>query len=109
MRVKVGTWYQNDRNYCTSASRIADAQARGIADACSTIELWVAREGQPSELVIQMTNYDLANRGDSAAKYGAVWLLPYQTGKRSAQDHPTAYTWYDDLIISRARIPDPSD
>jgi hypothetical protein len=36
-----------------------------------------------------------------------VWLIPYNTNKDGTQDHPTAYTWYDELIISKSRIPDP--
>jgi len=73
--------------------------------------LWVADESKPSKLVIDMspergTGYDLFN-DEPAAKYGKVWLLPYDTNKDETQDHPTAYTWYDELIISRTRIPDP--
>jgi hypothetical protein len=44
----------------------------------------------------------------AAAKYGKIWLLPYNTGKDPRQAHPTAYTWYDELIISKRRIPDPA-
>src|SRR6185295_15696747 len=90
VHVKVGTWYLNDGNYHRD----------------SAIELWVAREGQPSQLVNSWTNYDIANE-DPAAKYGKVWFLPYNTGKDPAQNHPTGYTWYDELIISRNKIADP--
>ena len=38
---------------------------------------------------------------------GKAWLLPYHTSKDPAEEHPEAYTWYDDLIVSRTRIPDP--
>ena len=89
VHVKIGTWYRNDRNYKWD----------------SLIELWVGEEGQPSRRVIH-ANYDLVNT-NPAAKYGKIWLLPYHSHKNPAQVHPTAYTWYDDLIISRARIPDP--
>jgi len=68
--------------------------------------MWSAREGQPSVLVHSWTTYDLANN-NTAAKYGKVWLLPYHTGKSSSQSHPEGYTWYDELIISRNKIPDP--
>ena len=108
IHVKVGTWYKNDKNYCTSASRQADAHSRGINSACSTIELWVARQGQPSRLVLQRTDYDLVNT-DVNNKYGKVWLLPYNTGKDASKSHPVGYTWYDDLIISRAKIADPGN
>jgi hypothetical protein len=91
VHVKIGTWYKNDKRYRRD----------------STIELWVAEEGQPSKPVISRTDYDLANN-NPAAKYGKIWLLPYNTGKDASQAHPTAYTWYDELIISKQRIPDPA-
>lgn len=106
IQVRIGRWYQNDFTY------------RGD----STVRLWVAREGLPPELAIDLspqaamifgipvpfsgTGYDLANN-NPAAKYGKILLTPYHTGKSDQQDHPTAYTWYDELIISRHRIPDP--
>ena len=90
IHVKIGTWYQNDGNYKRD----------------STLELWVAREGYQSQLAISRKNYDLASK-DPKAGYGKVWLLPYHTGKSHEQRHPVAYTWYDDLIISTNRIPDP--
>ncbi len=89
IRVKIGTWYKNDKRYNND----------------SLIELWAAREGQSSRLVLSQ-NYDLANTSPEA-KYGKVWLLPYLTGKKSAQKHLDAYTWYDELIISTSRIADP--
>ena len=67
--------------------------------------------GLLAELVIDFspergTGYDLVNP-DGHAKYGKVWFLPYNTNKDDKQEHPTAYTWYDELIISRTKIPDP--
>jgi hypothetical protein len=90
--VKIGTWYRNDRKYHHD----------------STIRLWAAEAGRPSRLEVDQTGYDIANTDDLAARYGKVWLLPYHTGKNPAQRHPTAYTWYDELIISRTRIADPA-
>jgi len=90
----------------------------------STIQLWVGREGQPSVLVIDCspTAAKPCNNGaDSSAaggwflhnsdpnfKLGKVWLLPYHTNKDPNQVTPTAYTWYDSLIISRNKISDPN-
>jgi hypothetical protein len=107
IHVKIGTWYKNDANYHQD----------------STVELWVAKEGQPSKLVVNLspepatlfglkipgtgTGYDLANN-EPAAKYGKLWLSPYNTHKDPAMNHPTAHTWYDELIISTTRIADPS-
>ncbi len=75
----------------------------------SQVRLWVAREGSPSELVIDWGPYNLT-AGDPAKnlRYGKVWLLPYHTGKSASQVHPTGYTWYDELIVSTQRIEDPA-
>ncbi len=109
LHVKIGTWYRNN----------------GVYKHDSTIQLWVAEEGQPSVLVIDyspkdpacaaiqtsqpacQTGYDLVNDNIGVAKYGKIWLLPYNTGKNMSVTYPTAFTWYDELIISRQRIPDP--
>jgi len=70
--------------------------------------LWVGREGQPLEKVIEFGPYYLT-AGDPAEdqKFGKVWLLPYMTNKPDDVDHPTAMTWYDDLVISTNMIPGP--
>jgi hypothetical protein len=91
VQVRIGHWYRNDGRYHRD----------------STIRLWVAEEGQASKLAVDETGYDIANT-DPAARYGKIWLLPYHSRKDPAQSHPTAYTWYDELIISRARIADPA-
>ena len=102
VQVKIGTWYKNDRNYKYD----------------STIRLWVAREGEPSQLVIDRSpefgaGFDLVNvypvgtRWEGSGKYGKLWLLPYDTGKDPGQVHPVGYTWYDEIVISTQRIPDP--
>ena len=74
----------------------------------SYVNLWIAREGKPSELVIQWGPYNLT-AGDLATneRYGKVWLLPYNTGKDASATNPIAYTWYDELIISTKKIADP--
>jgi hypothetical protein len=74
----------------------------------STITLWVARDGKPSEAVIEWGPYNLtAGKAAENQRFGKVWLLPYNTGKDASASHPTAYTWYDELVISRNRIADP--
>ena len=90
--VKIGTWYRNDGKYHRD----------------SAIRLWIAEAGRPSKLAINQTKYDIANN-NPAAKYGKIWLLPYHTGKNPSQRHPVAYTWYDELIVSRSRIADPAE
>lgn len=74
----------------------------------SYVTMWMAREGRPSELVVQWGPYNLsAGPASENQRYGKVWLTPYNTNKSSAQSHPTAYTWYDELIVSRNPIADP--
>ena len=74
----------------------------------SFVTLWIAREGQPSQMAINWGPYALT-AGSLADnwRFGKVWLLPYDTGKDPSQTHPTAFTWYDELIISRTQIADP--
>ncbi|HUL65317.1 MAG TPA: hypothetical protein VLW55_11940, partial [Burkholderiaceae bacterium] len=74
----------------------------------SYVTLWIAREGKASEMVINWGPYNLS-AGDPAEdqKYGKVWLLPYHTGKDASVTNPVAYTWYDELVISRNIIADP--
>ena len=74
----------------------------------SYVTLWAAREGRASELVIDWGPYKLSAGSPAENQmYGKVWLLPYNTGKSAAEAHPTAYTWYDELVISRNKIADP--
>jgi hypothetical protein len=74
----------------------------------SFLTLWIAREGQPSQVAIHWGPYNLA-AGDLSddLKFGKIWLLPYNTGKSVAQTHPMGFTWYDELIVSRTQIADP--
>jgi hypothetical protein len=73
----------------------------------SVVTLWVAREGQASELVINAPFNLTAGSAVDDQRFGKVWLLPYHTGKSPTQSHPEAYTWYDELIISTTQIADP--
>jgi len=74
----------------------------------SRVTLWIAREGQASEMVFNWGPYSL-NAGSAAKnqKFGKVWLLPYNTDKDSSVSYPETYTWYDELIISTTPIADP--
>jgi len=80
----------------------------------SRLRLWVAREGEPSQLVVDwkpgVKGYFPLTAGPLAQnqRFGKVFLLPYMTGKDILQTHDLAQTWYDELIISTQRIPDPA-
>ena len=73
----------------------------------SYVTLWAAREGKPSEVLFQWGPYNLSAGASGNQRFGKVWLLPYNTNKSAATTNPTAYTWYDELIISRTKIADP--
>jgi len=74
----------------------------------SFVTLWIAREGQPSQLAIHWGPYKLsAGSVSEDLQFGKIWLLPYNTGKSVAQTHPMGFTWYDELILSRTQIADP--
>jgi hypothetical protein len=100
----------------------------------STVEFYVGRDGQPLQLVHRQDNLviprgqhwnpatgiDPDNNNDPGytggwtpqdghpyAKYGKVWLLPYNTMKDATEVTQNASIWYDELIISRQRIADP--
>jgi hypothetical protein len=46
------------------------------------------------------------NKG-TVPRYGRVWLLPYDTGRSITSSYSAATTWFDELIVSKRRIPDP--
>jgi hypothetical protein len=74
----------------------------------SYVTMWAAREGKASEPVFAWGPYNLsAGSATENQKYGKVWLLPYNSKKSASVTNPVAYTWYDELVISRNRITDP--
>lgn len=73
----------------------------------SSINAWVALDGRAYKQWIQMSNFVLdKDRPDEG--FDTVTLLTYMTAKSAQIDHPVAYTWYDDLIISTSSIAPPS-
>ena len=69
----------------------------------STIKAWVALDGQPFRQWIALPNFVLKN-DNPGHDYDSLTLLTYMTNKDTTVDHPTAYTWYDELIISTRPI-----
>ena len=75
----------------------------------SAIRAWVAQDGGPYAEWINMPNHVL-NEDTPGADYDMVTLLPYMTGRDSTVSAgPTAYTWYDELIVSTAPIAAPDN
>jgi len=77
----------------------------------SSIKAWMGYENQPLTQFMNRINFTL--RKDSCADqpacdlgFNRVMLTPYDTGKDGRQ-HPTANTWYDELIVSTQPIQAP--
>jgi hypothetical protein len=73
----------------------------------SRIRAYMGYEGKPLKQFVDMANYTLHYDNNVNDRYKNVMLTTYMTGKDVSQDHPAAYTWYDELIISTQPIPDP--
>jgi hypothetical protein len=94
--------------WMTFQIRVKTGPRRGDEFVNSHITLWIAREGKPSATVIDWGPYNLAaGPAGENQRFGKVWLLPYNDKRGSSATNPVAYTWYDELVISRNRIPDP--
>jgi hypothetical protein len=73
----------------------------------SNIRAYMAYEGEPLKQFIDMRNYTLHYDSDPSDTYKSILLTTYMTGKDASQDHPSTYTWYDELIVSTEPIPGP--
>jgi hypothetical protein len=87
----------------TATSKLEQKSLTGFTN--SIVQVWVAREGQPSKLVHDWSGVVL--RETAGYEFGKLWLLPYQTDKDGSVSGPVSNTWYDELIISTQKIPDP--
>jgi len=72
----------------------------------STINAWVALDGKPYKRWIKMSHFILKN-DHPGHDYDTLTLLTYMTNKDMKIVHPTAYTWYDELIVSKNPIAPP--
>lgn len=71
----------------------------------STVDVWVAHDGQPAVLITNAADIAMADQGPNVTdKFGKIVLLPYAT---NATWNGLSTVWYDDLIVSNRRIPDP--
>ncbi len=76
----------------------------------STIQAWVSVAGGPYAEFINMTNHTLYEDSTAGADYDMVTLLTYMTGRSSTiSAGPTAYTWYDELIVSTQPVAPPNN
>jgi hypothetical protein len=71
----------------------------------SYVGAWVAYEG---EALKQFEDFPFKWNYSAGKTMSWLQLTPYNTDKDSSLSHPTAYTWYDELIISTQPIEAPS-
>jgi hypothetical protein len=71
----------------------------------SILELWACHQNQPCVLVQNAVDWKLRNTNAPTSKYGKIWPSPYMTGVTSAV--VTSFMSFDNLIISKRRLPDP--
>jgi hypothetical protein len=71
----------------------------------SVADVWFAHQGQPARLIEQGADAAVPMNGLGVVnKYGKIILLPYNTAGTAQVN---GAFWYDDLIVSTRRIPDP--
>ena len=73
----------------------------------SVIHAWVGVDGKPLRQWIKMQDFILKN-DHPGRDYDCLTLLTYMTNKDPKLDHPTAYAWYDELIVSTQPIAAPT-
>jgi len=73
----------------------------------SSINAWVGLDGKLPRQWIKMPNFVLKN-DHPGHDYDCLTLLTYMTNKKAGQDLPTAYAWYDELIVSTKPIAPPT-
>jgi hypothetical protein len=74
----------------------------------SVLEFWLAHQGQPAQLITNAADAALVNDGTGAAsgKYGKIQLSAYNTNMSGSMVNTAV--WFDDLVVSTRRIPDPN-
>lgn len=75
----------------------------------STVQIWMGEEGQPLKMVVDRKNHTFRqNQNRPNSVFDAITLLAWITGKNASTNHPTAYTWYDELVVSTKPIAGPT-
>ncbi|MEQ1800508.1 MAG: hypothetical protein ABL989_01180 [Gammaproteobacteria bacterium] len=85
-----------------------DIQVGVFGQANSRINFYVAFEGEPLKKFIERNDYTFQFDDGHSDTFRKVQLTPYDTGKSTTLVHPTAYTWYDELIVSTQPIAGPN-
>jgi hypothetical protein len=85
-----------------------DIQVGVFGQPNSRVNFYVGYEGEPMKKFIERNDYTFEFDDSHSDTFRKVQLTPYDTGKSTTLVHPTAYTWYDELIVSTQPIAGPN-
>lgn len=85
-----------------------DIQVGVFGQPNSRVNFYVGYEGEPMKKFIERNDYTFQFDDSHSDTFRKVQLTPYDTGKSTTLVHPTAYTWYDELIVSTQPIAGPN-
>ncbi|HXX75654.1 MAG TPA: hypothetical protein VEI50_11035 [Nitrospiraceae bacterium] len=75
----------------------------------STVEIWVAPEGQPLQYLLHVTDWPFQANPSGGSNYNTLYLENYITGApNNGLPSQTGYVYYDELIVSTQPIADPA-
>jgi len=74
----------------------------------SRVLAWVAAEGEPLRQFIDFPGLVLDYEDSPGEGFNRIQFTPYHTDKDHRQEHPVAYTWYDELIVAWKPIAAPA-
>ncbi len=68
---------------------------------------YIATEGQPLKRFIDLPNFAFNAGGQAGDALETIMLGPYLSGANGTKTNPTAYMWFDELIVSTKPIAAP--
>jgi hypothetical protein len=69
----------------------------------------MALDGQPLKRFIDLPNFKFNSSADPGDALQTILLQPYMSGATGTKSNPTAYVWFDELIISTRPIAAPKN
>ncbi len=68
---------------------------------------YIAAEGQPLKRFIDLPNFKFNSGAEAGDALQTILLQPYLSGAQGTKNNPTAYVWFDELIVSTRPIAPP--
>jgi hypothetical protein len=70
---------------------------------------YMAAEGQPLKRFIDLPNFKFNSGAEAGDALQTILLQPYLSGANGTKNNPTAYVWFDELIVSTRPIAPPKN